>query len=351
VWGKIDKADVWVGGTREDVKAFGSKYSTDGGNKSGELEAMSELSSELVDYRFVQVGLPKGYSVALAYLLDARVLMLSGDEVDKLKEVIEENGETWAKATKGATGERELRFVVQAKSESSAKDIKEALGDYLTKLKEKIDEAEEEDEKKEKPEDVSETSWRYRQALTSISRRAIKDGKVELEGKRVILLIQEKPKEAEKKKIDKHYDKQAKRTKSALSVTEALMKGEAPSDKDVEKLGGEELVEAVEQAKAIAKGEWPFKPVEWSGAAGFKVPGGGKHETISHEGDTIHLYVYKALSLVKMLEIFRKVAEGAGWSVVMDDKGVYDCRRGSQHVRANVVSRNDGGSNIMLMAF
>ena len=350
VWGKLDKADVWAGGSRDEVKAFGSKYSTDEGNKSSELEAMSELAAEFSDYRFVQVGLPKGYSVALAYLLDAHVLMLSGDEVDKLKEVIEENAETWAKASKGRTGERELRFVVQAKSESSAKDIKEALTDYLTKLKEKIDEADEEDDKKEQPDDMSTTSWEYRQSLQKVSRRAIKDGKVELDGKRVVLLVQEKPKESEQKKIDKFYDKQAKRTKYAINITDALLKGEAPKDKDIEKLGGEELVEAVEQAKAIAKGEWPFKPDEWSGASGFMVPGGGKHETISHKGDTIHLYVYKNLSLGKLLPIFRKTGEAAGWTLDMDDKGVYDCRKGGQHVRANLVSRGEG-SAAMLLAF
>ena len=112
-----------------------------------------------------------------------------------------------------------------------------------------------------------------------------------------------------------------------------ILKGDQPSEGDLEKLGGDELIELLDIEKKIARGDWPHGSVGFPGMSGFKVPGGGKWVTKSVTGNIkLSMFEYKE-ERDKVEKEFARLAKADGWSVKDTGDHGYEVTKGSKEAR------------------
>jgi hypothetical protein len=352
--GKLDDSTVWVTGKLDDIKEFGSAYSTDGSNASSKLEALESLAKDMSAYQRVATGVAEGYHNRLTLTLGPGVSMYSEDESKELTEAVKEGGSVWALGHNGTADASEVKMIIVGKSESAAKDIKKKLNDFLTKLKEKINEKKDEkkdDDDKKKKDDKPVEEVKYKEAKQAMARRALKKAKAKLDGEKVILEITEEPKEGEKKAVEKYFEWRRKHSKYAVKIVQSLMEGKEPKEKDLKKLGGKKFVEMFKQQRALVKGDWPFDAVSWPALSSFKVPGGGKYESTAIGDKTIHIYKYPIGRKV-LLKVSKKVLKDAGWKCDIKegtDSPSADCTKGSAEVGVLWGEPDDGSTMVLFL--
>ena len=349
--GKLDKTAAWAKGKLDNIKRFGSAYSPDGENSSTDLDRLDSMANDLAGYERGLAGVADGFHTRVTTGMDPGVSMYGEDETKELEELVKDKGKAWGYGRNGKGGVGDMKIVIVAKSESSAKDIKSKFKDYISKLKEKIDDdktAEDDIREKEKDRDRNEREIDYKLAKRAMARRAIKKSKIESDGDRVIFTAEEVPKEKEQRHLDKYLDWRAKHAEAAAAIVQSIMDGEDPKKKDLDTLGGEDFVDLVAAYQAVKDGKWPFKPEKWSREKTFYVPGNGEYETESLDGKTLGIYTYP-IGKTMLRKEFKKIAKKKNWSCSeMSTSNVYSCTKGGVEVRV-IVGGKDGSGSLLLV--
>ena len=250
---RIDGTDIWARGMLSSLEAFGDDFSPAGKNASSVSERLADLAAEFSDQRYVMVGDAGHFRTNYAGLFGASVGLSNSGETKDLKETVDDEGKAWALGITGERGARELELVIVTANESSAKEIKAALKDFHSALKDEIDDRQDKEDETDRDDDQEEKYLDYRAARRKMARRALKAAKITRDGKRVTLHAVEEAKKGELKTLARYASWRTKQLSLAAKVVDALLKGEEPRERVLEKLGGEAFVEAWEEAKAKAE--------------------------------------------------------------------------------------------------
>jgi len=346
--GRLEKSKVWMRGTLKSLKAFGKDYSSSGGNDSSTAEALLAMAKRLKGFERAVIGTPKGYGIRITGLTAVRVSMYGEDASKKLIKTVKDESKAWGIARNGRSTWGELRLVIRAKSERSAKKILKALKAFHAKLKAKIAEAKKpKTDDKDPPERLA-----YDKAKRTLARRALSKAKIKRDGKDLLLSLEEKPKKSEKKAIEAYFEWRQEHAATAVKIIEGILKGKEPKKADLKKLGGSAFATEVGNQLALQKGQWPYTPEEWSEVPGFKVPGGGTYSSMGDMEKKFYMYKYP-IDRSKLLKHFKKALEDAGWTVTVDDRFTdnpgYEATKGSANVGILVTKPAGGGSALVLV--
>ncbi|MBI4955894.1 MAG: hypothetical protein HY908_27995 [Myxococcales bacterium] len=298
---KLGSDDLWIGGDLADLRAFAAAFSTAGNNTVTNGEELGALVKALADYDGYRIGSPESF--------DPPLPGKAADDVEKkLEEATKAGLKVWGWGEKVTPTQAELRIELVCKDEAAAKSIGEALKAYAASVAEANKKREA--DKPPAPAKGDDTSVEQReaeQAGEAMGRRMADAAKVEVDGTKVVMVVKGEATSDEVSKLEAYARTMRTRAEQAAKIVEKLAEGEAPSDADLEALGGKELVEAVKNPKPkCAKGdpscdpdakrpppppaadEWVYVP----SVPGMRVPGGGTTSTMNGDGFTAYEYRY-----------------------------------------------------------
>ncbi len=345
--GRIEKSKLWARATLKSLTAFGKDYSSSGDNDSSQAKALETMASKLGGYERAVIGVPEGYGIRITGMTRVRVSMYGEDTAKALIKIVKDESKAWGIARNGRATWGKLELVIRAKSERSAKNILKALKSFHTKLKAKMAEAV--DPKRDEKD--AEQKLAYDKAKQTMARRALRKAKIKRDGKDIRLSLEEEPKKSEKKAIEAFFKWRKKHAAVAARIIDGILKNKEPSKADLEKIGGNAFAKEAGNQLALHKGEWPYEPEAWSEVPGFKVPGGGTFSSMGDMKKKFYMFKYP-IERPKLLKLFKKVLEDAGWVVTVDDRFTdnpgYEATKGSTNVGILVTKPTGGGSALVL---
>ncbi|MCC6522840.1 MAG: hypothetical protein IT373_09285 [Polyangiaceae bacterium] len=297
---KLGSDDLWMGGDLGALRAFAAAFSAGGNNTVTNGDDLGALAKTLADYDGYRIGSPESFDLPLPGK--------AADDVEKkLEEATKAGLKVWGWGERVTPTEAELRIELVCKDEAAAKGIGEALKAYAASVAEANKKREA--DKPPAPAKGDDTSVEQReaeQAGEAMGRRMADAAKVEVDGTKVLMVVKGEATSDEVSKLEAYAKTMRTRAEQAAKIVEKLAEGEAPSDADLEALGGKELVEAVKNPKPkCAKGDpscdpdakrppppaadaWVFVP----SVPGMRVPAGGTTSTMNGDGFTAYEYRY-----------------------------------------------------------
>ncbi len=360
--GKLTAQTFWAIGSTDDLKSWGSNFSSDGKNGGKESETIVELAGKVKKHDSVELGNHETFPSGLGFVFHAGVSVDSSERGKKASEKLEEKVKKlephWAMGESLSPDGGTIELMVKADNESDAKELDELLKDYVDELKTAIEKAE--DKKDDDSDDKMKKSERdYRKARRTVAYRGVKKLEQKQDGAWVTLTVKFEPEKGETEAIREYHKENKEKAASAAKAIDSLLAGEKPEKDVLKELGGSDLVDAVDSPpKDDEDGDGGTKPPpppppsageDVPGISGFSVPGGGTHSTQDVNGKQMHEYTYAGGDPLDVVARFKAGLQAAGWTVTMktDVQGLaYDCRRGGQ-IAVVLVSKDPSGNVVI----
>jgi hypothetical protein len=279
---KLKDTDYWVRGQQKELEQFGEHYSPDGDHDSSKLDVIEQLANAVSSYDNARVSFADDDDHKardpLARLM-GRGLIKAADEdtLEDLKEATDDLKEEFEDATGTAVGQNgnfrvgedvEYHVVILAKSESHAEKIKKAYDKYLKEVgkavkegKENAEDEEDDDDDDDKKEEKLSKREKKQKKLREKAKEAEAEAmvkaleKVEAEqsGEMVTITLTLENTDEVKKLATEIAEDTLERADAAAEIVEALAEGEDPDKEALKKLGGSELIDAIDAMKMVAE--------------------------------------------------------------------------------------------------
>jgi len=309
---RIPETTLWLGGRVGDSDIVAGAYK--GRPADDQTRAMEELALRFESFDSVEIGTADSeyHFRALSALNDYST------DVEKahtaFKKSMELGNAVFAFGESLSFHETDRdRLEITMKREEDATVVAKALKELRIALKHTKD--------LDIPATESRVRRKAHEAYVSMYRRAIGDAEVEQKGTTVIL---DMPLHAEPEEktalLDREKDTE-ERTKRAIELYDALVKGKEPSEEVIQRVGGRDLAHAIADRKDGPPEHTDSKlpPIDVSIAKGFVLPGGTEPQGSS--------YIYKDAPPSLRDDILAGL-RAAGWTVHMTGFGdgpVYEC--------------------------
>jgi hypothetical protein len=338
--GRLASEGAWVVGKLTDVRSFGRASHPTKVPRAAVRRGMERLSNELADYPFVLVGDPKHYLNHLTVALNPGVSVNGEPEERALATAIGAGAEAWAVGQRGDVGAAEVRLILFAAGRKEAADLRDAVEAFVEFVRVRVA------GRVKAMGDAPRPDPDYDSVARDGARRAFEAASARVEGTRVELVLTTS--EASRGPLDEELDRGREHAKRVAAVIGQVVAGRRVPREMLEAVGGDGLVEAVEERRAVAEGSWPFDPEPWKEVQGFFVPGRGAYGTEYLGTDSVFVFTYP-MGRALLRQVFQAVAQGKGWKVEKaSTRNTFEAINGGKRVGVLVGGDREGESALVL---
>ncbi|MFO0547033.1 MAG: hypothetical protein U0271_01530 [Polyangiaceae bacterium] len=340
--GKIQKKNVWLAGSMDDIAKFGQEYSPEGKNKLEEMDLFEKVLGRM-DGHFIRVGIAEAARGSVPFVKD-------DDVQEKTKKAMKAVKLSGTSITLDGPWEKQITEY-HCDGEEDAKDLESALRshyraaareskDAIRESKEREDEADKKDSssKSKSQEKIEKVKKKWVKAKSEVEIRAMQEVEIEISGKQVTVKVTEKPTGDEKDAWKEWRDLMKERSDKAAAIVRQLEKGERPNGGDLKALS-EKLAEALD-------------PPEWKtldDIGGIRVPGAGMCRPGYGEANK-QTCAYKKLTKDEVLSKIKEAAESDGFTYKKQEysDSFFDITKGSTKIEMFVFDGSKGETLVSL---